>query len=182
MLEVFALIFLFILIQFYTLPPILMLVLVILFLPSMYQGFLNAPFVPFPKSNLDKIFQTLSSNFELKGKTFIDLGCGDARALIKANSHKMQAYGYEISYLTYLFAKYKTFKFNNLNIFYGNFWKVDLDKYDFIYIFMQKKPMQEFYEKKWPKLKKGQVVISAAFRMHGLKPDFQENGYYIYVK
>ena len=182
MLEVIALIFLFILIQFYTLPPIFMLFLVILFLPSLYQGFLNAPFVPFPNSNLDKIFNTLNQNFKLKNKTFVDLGCGDARALIKAKKFDMISSGFEISYLTYLFAKYKTLKFENLKVNYGNFWNVELSEYDFIYIFMQKKPMQEFYEKKWPKLKKGQVVISAAFRMHGLKPTIQENGYYIYVK
>ncbi len=124
----------------------------------------------------------LKKQFKLQGKTFIDIGCGDGRVLQLAEQQGAKCVGYEISIPTFLLAKYKTRSNSNIKIFFKNFWKQELTNYDFIYIFMQQKPMVKFYQEVWPKLKPQTVVVSAAFRIHGLKAKYQGQGYYIYVK
>ncbi len=182
MLEILCLLGVFICLLFMPLPPLLLFLVAVCTLPAIYMAAQNAPFLPFPRKNLQAIFCYLQENHKLKDKHFVDLGCGDGRVLQLASQAQLKASGYEISFLTYLLAKFVTRKDPNISIFLQDFWKVDFQQCDIIYTFAQKKPMLKFAKEVWPNLKSQTVVISAAFRMHGVKPDHIGDGYFVYIK
>ena len=72
----------------------------------------DAPFVPIPSKIEENIVKELKLQ---QGSILYDLGCGDARLLIKAmDMHPdISAIGIEIGIFPYLLAKLKTAKYKN---------------------------------------------------------------------
>ena len=111
---------------------------------------LDLPYLETNESFIKDIFETLETKFSLKKDSkqrFIDLGCGDGRVVIYATLHYgIQSTGVEINLNLIEEAKsklkllqtnkiHKKKQLKKIKITYGDLFQLNLNKYDFIYIF-----------------------------------------------
>ena len=116
---------------------------------SLYSQ-IDLPYLETNESFIKDIFETLEIKFSLKrdsNQKFIDLGCGDGRVVIYATLHYgIQSTGVEINLNLIEEAKsklkllqtnkiYKKKKLKKIRIRYEDLFQLNLNKYDFIYIF-----------------------------------------------
>ncbi|MDQ7009013.1 MAG: class I SAM-dependent methyltransferase [Candidatus Gracilibacteria bacterium] len=103
--------------------------------------------------------------YNLKGKKIVDLGSGIGKAIrFFEKKFKMESTGYEIDFSNTLIAKIlnKIFSYNS-KVIKGNYFKADLKKYDFIYVYLFPELMEKVEEKIWKDAKKGTIVFVNAF-------------------
>jgi len=176
-------------IYFVTLPFLLSLVKllivvgVIFFILKFFIPVLNgAPYLPTSKERVKKMLD-LS---ELKpGETLIDLGSGDGRILIEAARRGAKAIGYEINpILVYLtIRKIKKLGLNEqAQIFWKNFWRINLDRADLITVFGAPSIMGKLEKKFLKELKPGAKICSYVFPLPNLISIKKEEGIYLYQK
>lgn len=147
--------------------------------PGLWTYIKGPPFVP----SSDKTIQNAIQLAKLKPTdTVVDLGCGNAKFLIAASPYCQKAIGYELSFPTYLMAKFKTRKYSNIKIHYKNFWKEDHSKSDVVFCFLLLRLMPKVYEEIWPQLKPGSRLISNTFSMKSLKPSQKIDSTILYIK
>ncbi|MHA1255799.1 MAG: class I SAM-dependent methyltransferase [Promethearchaeota archaeon] len=116
---------------------------------SLYSQ-LDLPYLETNESFIKDIFEILETKFNLKRNSkqrFIDLGCGDGRVVIYATLHYgIQSTGVEINLNLIEEAKsklrllqtnkiYKKRQLKKIRIRYEDLFQLNLNKYDFIYIF-----------------------------------------------
>ena len=140
---------------------------------SLYSQ-LDLPYLETKESFIKDIFETLEIKFSLKSDSnqkFIDLGCGDGRIVIYATLHYgIQSTGVEINLNLIEEAKsklrllqtnkyYKKRQLKKIRIRYEDLFQLNLNKYDFIYIFSLP-TMQRFLKHIFVTIRNGAIITS----------------------
>lgn len=129
----------------------------------------NAPFVPIPNGIEDEIINSL----DLKEDSNIyDLGCGDARVLIKAVQRQphIKAVGVEKAFLPYFLAKFFTRKYKNIEIKREDFFKTDIHEASHIFLYLYPKVINKLINNITKQCKTGTVIVSCDFELANITP------------
>lgn len=137
-----------------------------------YAGIIGAPPVPTPRKVVRKMLELA----EIKqGEILYDLGAGDGRIIIMAaKDHKAQAFGFELSPLSFLLAQIKILlsgTSGGAKLICRNFYNQNLSSASVITCFLRPKPMEKLKEKFECELKSGARIVSYAFCIPGWKPE-----------
>ncbi|MBZ0258784.1 class I SAM-dependent methyltransferase [bacterium] len=143
--------------------------------PTLYGSWFGAPYIP----SANKAIERALDLAQLKpGEAFIDLGCGDGRALRAAKARGARAVGYEISLFMNLIARWRS----GCEVRLSNFWQADLSDADVIYCYLTPKAMTRMEDEVWLNLKPGCRFVSYTFNMPTLAPDETQGAMYLYRK
>lgn len=139
----------------------------------------GAPYLPTLKATLENA----SKLSGLKpGQSILELGSGDGRVLLHFAKQGVQATGYELNPILYIFSLLATWRYRKLiTIHWGNYWQAKWPKTDAIYVFLLQKYMKKL-DKKIIRSYAGKNVklVSLAFTIPGKKPTKQIKGLYLY--
>jgi len=128
----------------------------------------DAPFVPVPEKIEDDIIKSL----ELKPDSILyDLGCGDARILLKAvQKHPdIKAVGVEIAYVPYLLAKFYTRNYNNIQIKREDIFKTDISNATHIFNYFSP-AISRLNKNIETYCKSGTRIVTCDFEIKKIKP------------
>lgn len=135
---------------------------------------LTLPFLATNPEFLPKIFRTLEFKLGLKknsNQRFIDLGAGEGHLVIYASlNYRIRSFGIEIdpSLIEEAYFRIKDLKvsgnfkkklFKKIKIKMGDFYQLNLKKYDFIYIYSLP-TMQKYLNHLFKSAKRGSIIIS----------------------
>lgn len=140
-------------------------ILILVYAISLIIGLIWArgvPFVPLSKKQL----KAVDKNIKLKpDDKVVDLGCGDARVLRMFEKQGVKDLtGYEINFWAYLLAKIKNKLLKSKSkVYFKNFKKVDLSKYNVIFCYLLDNYVNSLKEKFDKELKPGTRIISYSF-------------------
>ena len=140
-------------------------ILILVYAISLIIGLIWArgvPFVPLSKKQL----RAVDKNIKLKpNDKVVDLGCGDARVLRMFEKQGVKDLtGYEINFWAYLLAKIKNKLLKSKSkVYFKNFKKVDLSKYNVIFCYLLDNYVNSLKEKFDKELKPGTRIISYSF-------------------
>jgi SAM-dependent methyltransferase len=126
---------------------------------------MGSPYVPIKKNRINEILK--QANLK-PNKKFIDLGCGDGRVVQQAvQLYKVKGTGIDINPIVLLKAKFiaKIKKISNINYKRGNIFKTNLNEYDYIYLFLMPKLINELENKLNNALKNNSTIISHGFKI-----------------
>jgi len=137
------------------------------------------PFIPTPKAIVDDMIALAVIK---KGDRVYDLGCGDGRLLLAAAKQGAIATGYELSIPALLIAKWRTRKYPQIDVRYGDFWKREYSDADVIFCYLLKEKMKMFEETIWLQMKPGTRVVSHAFKMPTVAVTAKRGGAVMYTK
>jgi cyclopropane fatty-acyl-phospholipid synthase-like methyltransferase len=139
-----------------------------------FHSQLDLPFLETDVSFIEEIFKTLELEFGLEHNSkqkLIDLGAGNGSIIIySALNYNIDSHGIEIDQnlkneadnrikLMKKEGKYEKRRFNKIEIVIGDFYVVNLEKYDFIYIYSLPS-MQKFLKPLFKTANKGAIIIS----------------------
>jgi SAM-dependent methyltransferase len=130
-----------------------------------------APWVPMRSADVSRV---LALAGDLKGKKFIDLGCGDGKTLFAAARAGAGAEGFEISLLPYFLARLRSFKLARSIrplINFKSLWSADLRKADVVFVFLTPPIMPRLKEKLEKELKPGVLVVAYVWPFVGWHPE-----------
>jgi SAM-dependent methyltransferase len=128
----------------------------------------GALYVSTPRRSIQAVLDTLPL---APGQLFLDLGCGDGRALRAARKRfSVRAVGYEINPLAYLKARVCCMA-RGIEIRYQNFWKESIEGADVVFCYLFPDVMAELSEKVKREAKAGAVVVSFNFPLPAFAPD-----------
>lgn len=167
-------VFLYLLILF-----LVILILLFLLISSILFIFYQCPFIPSSKWVHKKAIEIAKIK---NSDAVLDIGCGDGRFLIAVASRfkKARCIGYEISPFAYLLALFRTKKYPNIKIIFGDFFKKDIQKADIIFCYLFPSLMKKLQRKVLQEGKNGLKVVSQSFTFPDIKPvkiikkDFQK--------
>lgn len=136
-----------------------------------YAGFKAAPWLPVFKKDIKRIVQLAHLQ---EADIVYDLGSGDGR-IVTAFAHNSDAtiYGYEVSFLPYLWSQLKVLMMGlsrRVAIRFGNFFTRDLGQATVIFCFLTPKAMEKLKPKFARELKLGARIISYSFAIPGWTP------------
>ena len=115
------------------------------------------------------------------GMKVVDLGAGDGRIVFEASKVKgVESHGVELNPVLAFFGKLKFRKHKNIKFFHENMWKMDLSKYDRIFLFCLRKEMKKFEERLKKELKPGALVVSNIFQFSNWKPVKSRDNIFVY--
>ena len=137
----------------------------------------GAPYLPTLKKQVDTIFELLSLK---TGQTMIELGSGDGRVLVEAGKRGIKAIGYELNPILYLYSKFKTRKYNDVKVIWGNYWVKDWPETDAIFVFLLDRFMVKLNKKVIHKYSNPINLVSYAFKIPGRKINRSKNGMFLY--
>lgn len=146
------------------------LIFTLLLLVTVFMNILSgAPFVP---SNHATMRLMLEEAKLKKGETVYDLGCGDARLLIKAEKqYGTKGVGYENAPIAFLFATLNKWAHrSSVEIRYGNLFQAPLKKADVIVMYLGPDVQKKLAPKLKKECRKGTRMISNTFHLPGFKP------------
>ena len=129
----------------------------------------DAPFVPVPNKTEDNIIKCL----ELKpGSILYDLGCGDARILIKAvKKHpEIKAIGVDVGFLPYLLAKFYTRNYKSIEIRREDIFKTDVFSATHIFLYLYPKVINKLIHNIRKQCKPNTRIVSCDFELDNLSP------------
>lgn len=158
----------------------LTLAFLLLGLPLLFTG---APFIPSYKRNKKDVLEGL---FEIAKKEnvkkIVDIGSGDGRVVIEFARQGFESYGIEFNPLLVWYSRYKIKRLGlkNAHIMRGDFWKINLSEYDFIYLFQLNYVNALLTDKFKKELKTGAIIASAGFPMFDFNLVKQEGIFWIY--
>lgn len=144
----------------------------------------KTPYYPSSTKQLDEAFANL--NIKLKEPVkFIDLGSGDGRIVVWGTHQGFVSTGVEynpfLSLLSrlnlMLFAKKKDVSWQIIN---SNFSKVDLSKYNFVYLFIYPEYMNLIKDRLFKELPKGSVILCNTFHFENIIEDSKYKRFYLY--
>jgi len=136
-------------------------------LSLLYSSFNGAPFVPSSNNDFE---ETLAKAFLKKDQLFLELGSGDGRVVSTAvKKYQVRGIGIEISPLLVWYSRFlaKIKKINYIEFRQENIYKTDISKADVIYMFLMPKMLEKLKDKLSKEAKKGALIISHGFRIHG---------------
>jgi len=137
--------------------------------PTIYVMVAGAPFVPTQRKQVERMLKAAKIK---PGQKVYDLGSGDGRLVHKAAKlYGADAVGYEYSPLVWALAQIlRPLYRSKAKLKYGNFWRKNLSDADVIVCYLMPHAMKRMNRDIVPKLKKGTLIISHAFRLPDLKP------------
>lgn len=161
---------------------ILLIIIVILFLTLVFVAlpfFFGAPYGGTRKKQLEIMLKLADLK---KSDRAVDLGSGDGRIVLEiAKKDKgIKVEGYEINPFLYVYSKLRLSGLKNAKINYGNFSKVNLDRFNKIFVFQYSYVMSGLEKKLLRELKKGSLIISNKWTFPNLKPVKIVDGIYLY--
>ncbi|PIQ72426.1 hypothetical protein COY13_01450 [Candidatus Roizmanbacteria bacterium CG_4_10_14_0_2_um_filter_36_35] len=128
-----------------------------------YSSAMGSPYVATGKKRIEEILK--EANLK-KGKTFVELGCGDGRIVRTAVKHyNVKGVGIDINPLLIFWAK--ILGTNGIQYKLENIFETDLKQSDYIYIFLMPKLIEKLALKMNKEVKKGAIVISHGFPIKG---------------
>lgn len=105
----------------------------------------------------------------------VDLGCGHGgllRHLARARPD-CEFVGVEHAPLPWLWARLAASGYGNLQIRYGDFWRVSLAPFDVVYAFLSPAPMPRLHALARSQMRPGSLLISNSFAVPGVAPESQ---------
>jgi len=154
---------------------------IILFILFLFYDLKNKVF--FAPSGKDvKEFFTIYP-FE-ENKIFFDLGSGDGRIVFLAEKKGLKAYGIENNPVLYFFSNFlKRIKKSKAIFIRNDLRQAEIEKADYIYLYLLPKFMGELEDNLFLKIKDGAKVISFCFEFKKRKPkEVYLNKFYVYEK
>lgn len=127
--------------------------------------------VPFVNSR-KKIINFLVKEIKIEpGRILYDLGCGDGKVIFSLAKNNPQAKfsGYELNPSLIWIAKIFR-KLPNIQYQRGNFYKVNVNNADYIFLFLFPELMDKLLPKLEKELKPGAIVISNSFKFSKKQP------------
>ena len=103
----------------------------------------------------------------------VDLGCGHGgllRQLARARPD-CEFLGIEHAPLPWLWARLASLGLANLSIRYGDFWKVNLGLFEFVYAFLSPVPMPRLIKKARAEMRPGALLVSNSFAVADATPE-----------
>ncbi|MBI4426504.1 MAG: class I SAM-dependent methyltransferase [Candidatus Kerfeldbacteria bacterium] len=149
----------------------IVIVVILVFATAAIAGVKAAPYVPTFQRDVRRMLRVA----EVKpGELVVDLGAGDGRFLITAvREFGARAVGYELSLLPYLVAKLRVRLAGlgrQIQIFYRDFYQVDLSPADVVTCFLTPRAMTKLEPKFTAELNSGRRVVSYAFKLPTIEP------------
>jgi len=138
-----------------------------------YQNFMTHSFAPWVPSHMRLLHQALTWIQPTAGQTFIDLGCGDGRAVLVASKNfHLQATGVDINPVLTFYAKLMlALNRQKATIITGNLYQQDLSTIDILYIYgLPKALASRLQQKISQELRPGSWIISYNFSLHDRQP------------
>jgi predicted RNA methylase len=138
-------------------------------------------FAPSKKEIIEEFFKIYP--FE-KNKIFFDLGSGDGRVVFLAEKKGLKAYGIENNPILYFFSNFLKRIYKSKAIFIRkDLKKAEIEKADYIYLYLLPKFMEEIEDYLFFKIKNGAKIISFCFEFKKRKPkEVYLNKFYVYEK
>lgn len=119
-------------------------------------------------------WQALAEQTKFHEGPFLDLGCGLGGTLFYlASQYPNRNYvGIESAPMPYIYAKVRQTltQRTNVKILYGNFWNLDLSKYQTVYAFLSPAPMTKLFLKVEAEMPSGGQLISNSFLIPDKSP------------
>ncbi|MDD5054851.1 MAG: class I SAM-dependent methyltransferase [Candidatus Peribacteraceae bacterium] len=132
----------------------------------------RVPFVPTPR----RVIRAMLDAVDLKdGQLVLDLGAGDGRVLsaAKRRCRGIRAVGYEGAIGVWMLARIRSwFLRDGVDVRRENFLQVDLSDADVIFLYLCIDPIRLLTPKFLRELVPGTRVVSHAFSLPGIEPDF----------
>lgn len=139
--------------------------------------FVGAPYVPIFQRDIVRLFDKGKIK---KGDRLVELGCGDGRVLIEAARRGVHADGWELNPVLFLVAYLRTIRYRALvRVHWGDFWRVDLEPYDYAFTFLITKFMPRL-EQKLKDTKSAPILLSYIYELPNTKPSTKTGNGYIY--
>lgn len=137
-------------------------------------------FVPSADDKLQTMFELAGIK---PGARVVDLGAGDGRLVVAAAQAGAEAVGLEINPFLVLRARVKLKRagvYGKASIEWRNFWKVDLGRYDVVFIYGTTYIMKKLEQKLRHELKPGARVVSNYFTFPNWQLRKQKNEVRLY--
>lgn len=103
-----------------------------------------------------------------KWKNMIDLGCWDGKALrfFVDNFWIVKWVWYDLNTPSIVFGKLinKIWKINNIELYKGDFLKVDISKFDYIYVYLLSECLEKIEDFVFSNMKDDAIIISNTFK------------------
>lgn len=130
----------------------------------------RVPFVRTPHETWKTIIEQVPPQHGLR---VTDIGCGDASMLfaLEAARPDLRLDGYELAPWPYVLSRFKRWlKKSKVQLYYRDFYTVDLSQYDVIFCFLIAGVMPKLEKKLRQELKPGAMVISYGFTFPSWQP------------
>jgi hypothetical protein len=129
----------------------------------------KVPFVSLNSKKIDRILELIEFNPD---KKLYDLGCGDARFLVKAyQKYGVSGVGYELNWWGLFRSWWNVFIHRASVIIYNqNFLKADLSSADYIFVYLLPGMLSRLEKKLKENQCPGRLVISYGFALPNLSP------------
>lgn len=151
-----------------------LLILILLFALLMLASLLlhmwsGAPWVPSRRTTIDLMLNEAKLK---RGQTVVDLGCGDARLLIRAEKKfGTRGIGFEHDPIPYLCALFnKGLRTSNVTIKFKNFFNESLKNADVVFLYLGPEIQKKLAPKLKRELKPGTLIVSNTFHLPTFKP------------
>jgi len=140
--------------------------------------FFGAPYLPTLKKQIPPAFELLDLR---PGQTLLELGSGDGRVLIYAAKKGLNAIGYELNPILFIYSWLRTIKYRKkIKVVWCNYWHKEWAKTDGIFVFLLDKYMAGLDKKIVQYKHKPVKLVSFAFKVPGKKPKGIKQGLYLY--
>lgn len=132
---------------------------------------MGGPYVPTRKNRLKAILE--AANLK-PGMKLMELGSGDGRLVREAvKTYRVKGWGIEVHPMLTWYARLLT-RMHNLSgarFIRGNIFKINLSKFEVIFVFLLPKTMRKLSVKFKKECQKGTLIISHGFKL----PEFEKN-------
>jgi SAM-dependent methyltransferase len=108
----------------------------------------------------------------LQSRQFLDIGCGHGGLLRRvALQHPCCNFvGIEHAPIPWLLGRMLGALRTNVDVRYGDFWRMPIAGFDVVYAFLSPVPMPRLWAKACEEMKEGSLLISNSFEVPGVKP------------
>lgn len=125
----------------------------------------QAPYV----SSFNKDILLMKKHLHLKnGLSLIDLWCWDGKAMrFFANTYWMKCVGFDINFYAIVIGKFLTYfspHKKQISFFMKNFFKADLSKFDYIYVYLLPVQLKAIESRIWTTKRADTIIVANTFQ------------------
>lgn len=137
-------------------------------LPTVYAGWIGAPFAPTPRAAVDAALALARVGPQ---DTFVDFGAGDGRMIIAAARRGARAIGYELSPFLWTLAFWRVrASRSGATVRFGNALSADYSRVTAVFLFLVPRTLPVVLKRLAPRLAPGTRIVTYAFPLHGWTP------------